>query len=199
MNSPASVVGKFYDHAGHAAASPRRVDRRVCGWRVIHAISLGHLVSTPLWFGLEPGRKLQPSPRLAFLVHDIHEQSNNTYAKVSGQTVDRRLVGTFARFARAVFGYRCMDHETKRAGTHPPRSHPPACGAGAEGEGEMTMIDPDEMLLLSAHERIRRSEKSMVLRARVWKEVRMLAFRWAGIFLVIGLSIALLRTVLPSA
>src|SRR6266700_3063230 len=52
-----------------------------------------------LWLGLEPGRKLQPSPRLAFLVHDIHEQSNNTYAKISGQTIDRRVVGSSARVA----------------------------------------------------------------------------------------------------
>ena len=29
----------------------------VCGWRDIHEISLGHMVSTPLWFGLEPGWK----------------------------------------------------------------------------------------------------------------------------------------------
>jgi len=37
--------------------SPRRIYGRVCGWRVIHATSLGHMVLTPLWFGLEPGRK----------------------------------------------------------------------------------------------------------------------------------------------
>jgi len=36
-----------------------------------------------LWLGLEPGRKCPASPRLAFLVHDIHEQSNNTYAKIA--------------------------------------------------------------------------------------------------------------------
>jgi hypothetical protein len=32
------------------------------------AISSGHLDSCPRWLGLEPGRKLQPSPRLAFTV-----------------------------------------------------------------------------------------------------------------------------------
>src|SRR5258708_37327066 len=34
---------------------------RVCGWRAMHAISLGHLDSRPSWLGLEPGRK-QPLP-----------------------------------------------------------------------------------------------------------------------------------------
>jgi len=80
------------------------------------------------------------SPRLAFLVHDIHEQSNNTYAKISGQTIDRRLIGSSARFARAIFGYRCMDHEAKRAGAHPSRSHPPPGRARAEGEETVITI-----------------------------------------------------------
>src|SRR5882672_12866659 len=96
-----------------------------------------------LWLGLEPGRKLRPSPRLAFLVHDIHEQSNNTYAKISRQAIDRRLIGSFARFARAVFGYRCMDHETKRAGSYSSRSHPPPGRSGAEGE---KMTEQEELI-----------------------------------------------------
>jgi hypothetical protein len=33
-------------------------------------------ISTPVWLGLEPGRKLNPSPRLAFGISDIHEQVN---------------------------------------------------------------------------------------------------------------------------
>jgi len=37
--------------------SPRRIDRRVCGWRAKHAISSGHLDLRPSWLGLEPGRK----------------------------------------------------------------------------------------------------------------------------------------------
>jgi hypothetical protein len=93
--------------------------------------------------GLEPGRKLQPSPRFVFLVHDIHAQSNNTYAKISGQTIDRRRVGSFARFARAVFGYRCMDHETKRAGPYSSRSHSPPGRAWTQSE-EMTFATHPE-------------------------------------------------------
>jgi hypothetical protein len=31
---------------------------RVCGWRAMHAVSLGHWRAS-LWLGLEPGRKLQ--------------------------------------------------------------------------------------------------------------------------------------------
>ena len=37
----------------------------------MHAVSLNHWSSTPSWFGLEPGRKLQPSPRLA--IYDINQ------------------------------------------------------------------------------------------------------------------------------
>jgi hypothetical protein len=36
-------------------SSPRRIYRRVCGWRAKHAVSLGHGKPAP---GLEPGRKL---------------------------------------------------------------------------------------------------------------------------------------------
>src|SRR5882724_11757200 len=36
----------------------RRIDRRVCGWRAKHAISLGHLDSRPVWSGLGPTREL---------------------------------------------------------------------------------------------------------------------------------------------
>jgi hypothetical protein len=41
--------------------------RRVCGWRAKHAVSPGHW-RAPLWLGLEPGRKLRASPRLAIMV-----------------------------------------------------------------------------------------------------------------------------------
>jgi|ERR1700722_7283058 len=34
----------------------------------MHAVSLGHLDWCPLWLGLEPGRKLLTSPRLAFML-----------------------------------------------------------------------------------------------------------------------------------
>jgi len=43
--------------------------RRVCGWRAMHAISLGLVDYRPSWFGLEPGRKFAASPRLDFLLH----------------------------------------------------------------------------------------------------------------------------------
>jgi hypothetical protein len=40
-----------------AVSAMRQFDRRVYGWRAMHAVSLGHLDSCPWWLGLEPGRK----------------------------------------------------------------------------------------------------------------------------------------------
>jgi hypothetical protein len=39
---------------------------RVYGWRAMHAVSLGHLDSRPLWLGLEPGRKVRSFPSARF-------------------------------------------------------------------------------------------------------------------------------------
>jgi hypothetical protein len=44
----------------------------------------------PSWLGLEPGRKLMPSPRLAFLVHEINDQINIAYQKNTRPTGHRR-------------------------------------------------------------------------------------------------------------
>src|SRR5271169_2614741 len=42
---------------------------RESSWRAMHAVSLGHWISTPMWLGLEPGRKTKPpSPRLASVI-----------------------------------------------------------------------------------------------------------------------------------
>jgi hypothetical protein len=41
----------------------------------MHAVSLGHLDSSPFWLGLEPGRKLQLPPRLDFVVTIIMAKS----------------------------------------------------------------------------------------------------------------------------
>src|ERR1700682_6282058 len=54
---------------------------RSSSWRAMHAFSLSHGTLTPSWFGLEPGRKLDPSPRLAFGIPCIHGQVNYGYPK----------------------------------------------------------------------------------------------------------------------
>jgi hypothetical protein len=88
--------------------------------------------------GVRAGRELQSSTRLAFLVHDIHEQINNTYAKIARPTVNGRGVGPSARAAGSICGHRCMDVEAERAGSYSPRSHPPPGRAGAESEARMS-------------------------------------------------------------
>src|SRR5450631_262624 len=79
----------------------------------------------PYWLGLEPGRKSQASPRLAFLVHEIHDQINITYQKIARAAGDRRGVGSPSGLARAIGGDRCLDWQAKGARLIAPGSHPP--------------------------------------------------------------------------
>lgn len=97
-------------------------------------------------------RKLQSSFQPAFLVHDIHEQINNAYAKIKGQTLNRRRVGSFARAAGSVGRHRWVDQKPKRARTNPARGHPPADRSGAEGEGEISPEDIEKSIKRSLSE-----------------------------------------------
>jgi hypothetical protein len=54
---------------------------RVCGWRAMHAVSLSHKIEPSSWLGLEPGRKLIPSPRLAFMISRLMAKSINDIPK----------------------------------------------------------------------------------------------------------------------
>ncbi len=47
-------------------ATPRRIDRRVCGWRAMHAISSGHLGFASFVARVRGGADAVTSPRLAF-------------------------------------------------------------------------------------------------------------------------------------
>src|ERR1039458_408607 len=51
----------------------------------MHAVSLGHWVSSSSWLGLEPGRKLRASPRLAFMVTKTMAKSNHVPKKSPGR------------------------------------------------------------------------------------------------------------------
>jgi hypothetical protein len=91
-----------------ATAATIRSFRRIGSTSISTGVFVGGVLSTrsawimgfiPLVVRVRAGAEAATSPRLAFLVHEIHEQSNNTYAKISGQTIYWRVVGSSARVA----------------------------------------------------------------------------------------------------
>ena len=91
-----------------------------------------------LWLGLEPGRKFELPLGLLFWYTKLMNKSTlSRTRKKDRPTFHGRRVCAFAGFAGSVRGYRCMDFKTERARPHPPRSHPPAGRARAEGEVEI--------------------------------------------------------------
>src|ERR1700752_3155202 len=102
----------------------------------MHAVSFVMGFSLPLWLGLEPGRKLNPSPRLAFGISFIYAEVNCGYPEKEARTAvnrrsPRRRAG--APRARRVQSIGCLDRD-RRPRHDTPASHPPAGRDRAEGE-----------------------------------------------------------------
>src|SRR3954470_10454856 len=93
----------------------------------MHAISLGHLDSCPLWLGLEPGRKFALPLGLIFCYTEIYEEVNKGNTEKETRPTGNR--SSTARYLKDAGRTDCRSGNlghSKRCQSF--RGFPPACG-----------------------------------------------------------------------